>query len=331
MAESEDAMELDDDSTVPENMFEGDGDRTPRHRIPLASIKPRRKSNTNPPEIRRELRSVDDLQAHPLHGVLPLTSKADDDGLRDELRSNGQLEPIEILPDGTILSGHRRWQAIQSLGWPQVEVIVRSDLGGRNSQAAARRFFQCNLSRRHFTRLEKARVFQSLMEYSPSGKDRRGMGNIRDEIGRILGMSGRNLERWLMVLGLPPEIGTAVERRELPLARAVELASTHTPTHFSDVVKRIQGGESPRAAVDAVLGPVRSKKSPANRASRFPNWLRSGREFADCVKSLRKGVTDDDCDSIRELITLLRSLLPEKPDRARQERPPRRESKRKPR
>ena len=37
----------------------------------------------------------------------------------------GLLQPIVVTPDNTILSGHRRFKAIQSLGWTEVECEVK--------------------------------------------------------------------------------------------------------------------------------------------------------------------------------------------------------------
>ena len=47
-----------------------------------------------------------------------------DDGLKRNLKENGQQYPIEVDPDGRILSGARRWKAAMALGWDEVEVVV---------------------------------------------------------------------------------------------------------------------------------------------------------------------------------------------------------------
>ena len=36
----------------------------------------------------------------------------------------GLLQPIVVTPDNTIISGHRRFKSIQSLGWTEVECEV---------------------------------------------------------------------------------------------------------------------------------------------------------------------------------------------------------------
>ena len=37
----------------------------------------------------------------------------------------GLLQPIVVTPENIIISGHRRFKAIQSLGWTEVEVEVK--------------------------------------------------------------------------------------------------------------------------------------------------------------------------------------------------------------
>ena len=37
----------------------------------------------------------------------------------------GLLQPIVVTPDNTIISGHRRFKSIQSLGWTEVECEVK--------------------------------------------------------------------------------------------------------------------------------------------------------------------------------------------------------------
>ena len=44
--------------------------------------------------------------------------------LKQSLERNGQLEPIVINKDNTIISGHRRYFSILQLGWKEIEVRV---------------------------------------------------------------------------------------------------------------------------------------------------------------------------------------------------------------
>ena len=44
--------------------------------------------------------------------------------LADSIKQNGLLSPLVITKNGTIISGHRRYDALKSLGMKEVEVII---------------------------------------------------------------------------------------------------------------------------------------------------------------------------------------------------------------
>jgi ParB-like chromosome segregation protein Spo0J len=66
---------------------------------------------------RREKRLVVDLKPHPLQGKYfrDMTDAALHD-LAENIRRRGLRRPIEILPNGTIVSGHQRLRAVKLLG-----------------------------------------------------------------------------------------------------------------------------------------------------------------------------------------------------------------------
>src|SRR4051812_38618228 len=109
--------------------------------------------------------------------------------------------PIEALPDGTIVAGHRRAQAARHLGWSKVEVWVRDDLKAQGDAAVEDRFIWDNLGRRQMGPLEIARCYQRLKtNFRVNQSDRlsdRDKRDLRDQIGQRLGLSGRNLDRYL--------------------------------------------------------------------------------------------------------------------------------------
>ena len=43
----------------------------------------------------------------------------------NSIQEVGLLQPIVVTPDNTIISGHRRFKSIQSLGWAEVECEVK--------------------------------------------------------------------------------------------------------------------------------------------------------------------------------------------------------------
>lgn len=75
--------------------------------------------------------------------------------LARDLAENGQREPLEILPDGTIVSGHQRRIAMLDLGWKTAKVVVRRDLVAAGEPAIERRLIEANCSRRQLSKLHQ--------------------------------------------------------------------------------------------------------------------------------------------------------------------------------
>lgn len=73
--------------------------------------------------MQQQFRTVGSLQAHAINQRI-----YGDEALPDEfvasIKARGILEPIQIKSDGTIISGHRRWQAAKQIGLDAVPVTI---------------------------------------------------------------------------------------------------------------------------------------------------------------------------------------------------------------
>jgi ParB/RepB/Spo0J family partition protein len=194
-----------------------------------------------------------DLKPHPKQALLfPPPSQQELEELAADLEANGQLVPVEVVPGGTIVCGHKRVLAATRLGWLHITAWVRADLEARGPAAVETRLIQDNLTRRQMQPLEIARCYQHLKSLAKqSGRDRPANDDsqdLRDEIGLRLGQSGRNLDRLLRLLRTPQEVQDAVAAGRLPITVAERVASL--PLSFREQVAReIAAGEDPRAVV----------------------------------------------------------------------------------
>src|SRR5262245_52989614 len=97
------------------------------------------------------------LKDHPLQaaafGDLP---EQELEALAEDMRKNGQRQPVEALPDGTVVTGHQRVRAARMLGWAEVAVVVRADLARAGEAAVEAHLLADNLVRRHLTPLARA-------------------------------------------------------------------------------------------------------------------------------------------------------------------------------
>lgn len=194
---------------------------------------------------------VVDLRYHPKQSeYFPSLHSAAISALAADISTNGLREPLEITSSGVLISGHQRLRAIIELGWTEVAVVVRHDLIGEKE--IERRLVECNFNRRHLSLLEQARCYKYLKELSPPAAKRGDSGDLRDQLGKRMGKSGRSLDRLLPLLDLPPEIQRAVDDKKIPIKRATLLAKLPRES-LDPIVDAIVHGKNLRMAVLGVL------------------------------------------------------------------------------
>ncbi len=212
------------------------------------------------PGAREEVRRLDVLVAHPLQGLyFDDLSESDLKALAADIRRNGLRDKIQILPknkaglkENTIIDGHQRRRALLKNGEKSATVIVRHDLADADPAAVERAYLEFNQNRRQLDPLARARVGLRLFEIEK--KRPRGRlsafenGEARDRVGKLIGMTGRNLNRYLRLLQTPVEVQNAFRARELPLVEAERVADLK-PAQQADVAERVRAGECPRAVV----------------------------------------------------------------------------------
>jgi ParB-like chromosome segregation protein Spo0J len=174
---------------------------------------------------------IDKLKPHPSQAkVFPAPPQQEVEELAARFEADGgMLCEIEALPDGTIVCGHKRRLAARHLGWTTVKVWVRDDLLAQGESAVEERLVWDNLSRRQLGPLGLARCYQHLKKLGLTNPKSRLLDSekreLRDQIGKRLKMSGRNLDRYLRVLeGTPQAVQDAVEADKLVVTLAEKVA-----------------------------------------------------------------------------------------------------------
>ena len=208
-------------------------------------------------EKKIERRRLEELKPHPgQHLLFGEPSPHELQELADDMKRNGQLHPVEILPNGTIIAGHRRAAAAQRLGWSDIEVWIRDDLAG-NEPAAECRLIDDNLNRRQLSKLGMARCYKRRKQLE-SGRPHARLADyehreLRDRMGKILKVSGRTLDRYLRILDhTPKEVQDAFDADEVPMTIALQVASLRTPQK-EQIAAAIRAGSSPRKVIDEYL------------------------------------------------------------------------------
>lgn len=218
---------------------------------------------------------VDDLTPHPLQAKyfsdLPA---AQFDELVADIKRRGMREPVEILPSGLIISGHQRRRAAIRLNKEEVLVRVRHDLANAGEAAEELALIQANRHRRQLSKIEQARCYKRVRELKTESGESFGRGQLREEFAKQFGMSGRNLDRYAELLDHPKELQDAVDSKQLPLIKALQLMKL-TAVEYEPVLQMLREGRSVRKAVNQlVLGFERSPVTGKVLSRLLRDWVR---------------------------------------------------------
>lgn len=262
-----------------------------------------------------ELWQLKRLKPHPLQGVY--FADLSDYALADlaaDIKANGLKEKIEILPDGTILSGHQRRRALELLGRPETHVIRRDDLAG--DEAEAEDFLlRANLMRRQLDPLSQARVALRRFEIEKGRTANKMTGSdkvtARDRIGKSIGMSGRNLQRYWNVLNSPREVQDAFQAGGLTLNEAARVGVL-SAKEKEKIATRIRDGELAKAVVSSVLSrtPRKQKVVRGDKWQSFVTAMQIGLlQNREQVEQIAGRLTGDQLKFVRKCRHFLDRVL----------------------
>ncbi len=164
------------------------------------------------------------LTYHPAANLFPLMNGVAFESLCNDIRINGQADPI-LVRGSEIIDGRNRYCACMSL-----QIVPRLEEWNGDDEAAARFVMSKNLHRRNLTASQKACLALSLEEFFAIGARRRmkrgvrsldAIGNSADAAARCLFVSGRYVILAKRLKRADPQLFKAVlEGREI-LSRAI--------------------------------------------------------------------------------------------------------------
>ena len=147
--------------------------------------------------------------------------------LVQSIRESGVLVPALARPAGDryeLISGHRRLAACKLLGLPTIPVIVR-DL---TDAEAIITLVDANLQREHILPSEKAFAYKMKMEaMKHQGKTSCQVGTksrTDGDLAKDAHDSARQIQRYIRLTNLIPEILDMVDNKEIALTPAVEIS-----------------------------------------------------------------------------------------------------------
>ena len=192
-------------------------------------------------EENRQEEQREQVQQIPIDALHPFTNHPfkvlDDEAMTRTVESIAQYGVLAPLiarprPDGDgyeIISGHRRQHAAQLAGLDTLPVIVRQ----MSDDAAVILMVDSNLQREHILPSERALAYKMKLDAMrrtsgrPSKENsRQVVGNFEtaDVIGKESGESGRQVQRFIRLTNLIPELLDMVDEKKISFNPAVELS-----------------------------------------------------------------------------------------------------------
>ena len=192
-------------------------------------------------EEQRQEEKREQVQQIPIDELHPFTNHpfkvVDDEAMTRTVESIAQFGVLAPLiarprPDGNgyeIISGHRRQYAAKLAGLETLPVIVRN----MDDDAATILMVDSNLQREHISPSERAFAYKMKLDAMkrtagrPSKENPRQLvGNFEtaDLIGKESGESGRQVQRFIRLTNLIPELLDMVDEKKISFNPAVELS-----------------------------------------------------------------------------------------------------------
>ena len=180
--------------------------------------------NTSPPKA--EYLPIDKLrpfEGHPFQ----VKDDAEMDQLVFSVLTQGLLTPITVRATDTdeyeVISGHRRLRACQKAGIETVPALIYS----MDRDAAVIALVDSNLHREHLLPSEKAHAYKMKMDaISHQGASCQLGTKLRSDeiIGSSTGESARQVQRYIRLTNLIPDILQMVDQGKIAMTTAVELS-----------------------------------------------------------------------------------------------------------
>ena len=201
--------------------------RRPGQKIKLTSVEELLGVNNEESAIDIEIVKIRSFRNHPFKVI-------DDDKMQDlveSIRANGILSPVLIRPIGNdiyeMVSGHRRMHAASLLGMESIPAIIRE----MTDDEAIVKMVDANIQREELLPSEKAFAYKMKMDAMRRQGERQDLTSRQnveklscDELGEGVGMSGRQVQRFIRLTELIPELLEYVDQKRLQFTVAVDIS-----------------------------------------------------------------------------------------------------------
>jgi len=206
--------------------------RRPGQKIKLTSVEELLGVNNEESAIDIEIVKIRSFRNHPFKVI-------DDDKMQDlveSIRTNGILSPVLVCPIGNdiyeMVSGHRRMHAATMLGMESIPAIIRE----MTDDEAIVKMVDANIQREELLPSEKAFAYKMKLEAmkrqagrpaknNTGQNDQNFFGKVsRDVLAEKTGESSKQIQRFIRLTELIPELLEYVDQKRLQFTFAVEIS-----------------------------------------------------------------------------------------------------------
>ena len=175
-----------------------------------------------------EIAKIHPFRNHPFR----VTDDAKMQDLVDSIQENGILSPALVRPVGNdeyeMISGHRRMHAAQRLGMEKIPVIIRE----MSDDEAIVKMVDSNIQREELLPSEKAFAYRMKMEAMKRQGQRTDLTSCQNgtrsrsdqECADEVGESARQIQRYIRLTELKPELLDYVDKKRIQFTVAVEIS-----------------------------------------------------------------------------------------------------------
>lgn len=202
---------------------------------------------------------VSELKSHPFSIAL-YGEQEPGDGLKDSIATKGILEPLVVKEDGTIISGHRRWQAAMALEMSDVpcrivsydsildeqEAIIEFNRQRvktfTQKMAEAERLKEIEAERARKRKLATLKQGDTLPEVATLPQ--RAIGKTRDKVSESIGMKPRTYSK-------AAQVWEAAKQGDETASKLIEKLDKGQTT-INAAYKQVVVQNEKRAAIEAI-------------------------------------------------------------------------------
>lgn len=168
---------------------------------------------------------LEKINPHPLNEKIYGNDKVQQDELKKSIEMLGLLEPLTITKDNTLVSGHRRLQALKEIGWEDVDCRISEfenltlslvELNRYRKKTSKELLNEAKILKQEYQNVVK-------MGRPKKGESRNGKNWSIVNVSGKLGVSTTNLKKLMSIQKYSPNLLSKIDMGLISINKAYEI------------------------------------------------------------------------------------------------------------